>query len=133
MEIHYLTYRFNSFFLPLLSQDSTERNNNFKKYKLNDIYDLFYLSSGICNLFIKNNSLKLLNKYIIYIKQSQIKNISINFIESIYNFLINYDFENKNHNEILEEINHKIYVYNNLENFKNYINTNPQIINNLLT
>lgn len=153
MDIHLLTYRFNYFFLPLLFQDSNERNNYFEKYTLNDIYDLIYLSSGLCTLFVRNNSLKILNKYIIYIKQYQIENISIKFIENMYNFLLNYNINNnniininldtpnvnrltpvdiKNHNEFLEEINHKIYVYNNLENFTNYINQNPEIINNLL-
>ena len=136
MDIYFLTYKFNSFFLPLLFQDSNERNNYFEKYTLNDIYDLIYLSSGLCTLFVRNNSLKILNKYIIYIKKSQIKNISVNFIENMYNFLLYYDYNNivnvKNNNEILEEINHKIYVYNNLENFRNYINHNPEIITNLL-
>jgi hypothetical protein len=134
MDIDFLTYKFNSFFLPLLFQDSNERNKYFNQLNINDIYDLIYLSAGICPLFIRNNSLKILNKYIIYIKQIQINYISIHFVEHMYNFLTNYDFKNKNHNQILEEINHKIYVYHNLENFTNYINNDDEIkkiLNNL--
>lgn len=130
MDIHFLTYKFNSFFLPLLFQDSNERNKHFNQFNINDIYDLIYLSSGIYTSFIRNNSLKILNKYIIYIKQFQVNHISVHFVEYIYYFLINYDFVNiKNHNQILEEINHKIYVYHNFENFKNYINNDAEVSN----
>lgn len=130
MDIHFLTYKFNSFFLPLLFQDSNERNKYFNQFNINDIYDLIYLSSGIYTLFIRNNSLKILNKYIIYIKQFQVNHMSVDFVEYMYHFLINYDFQNiKNHNQILEEINHKICVYHNLENFKNYINNDTEVSN----
>ncbi len=131
MDIYFLQYKFNTFFLPLLTEDSTERNKNFKKLYINDIYDLIYLSSGICGLFIRNNSLKLLNKYIIYMEQCKINIISYNFLRNIYLFLINYDFDNKDHIKILEEVNHKIYIYINYENFKNYINNDKEVINTL--
>ncbi len=135
MDIYFLQYKFHDYFLPLLSVDSNERNHMFKKISLHDIYDLIYLSSGICdrnNVYIINNSLKLLNKYLIYIKQYNVNIHFIHFLEHMYIFLTNYDYLNKNQYEIFEEINHKIYAYNNLENFKYYIDTNPQIIDYLL-
>ncbi len=62
MDIYFLQYKFNSIFLPLLSQDSNERNKKFNNFLINDIYDLIYLSSGAYGIFIRNNSLKILNK-----------------------------------------------------------------------
>ncbi len=135
MEQHYFKYRFNSYFLPLLSMESSERNNIFKNMNINDIYDLIYLSAGICeknNIFIINNSLKILNKYLLFIKHCNTKNQNyqfINFLEHIYIFLTNYDYINKDNNEIFEEINYKIEVYKNIENFKNYINNSSEISN----
>ncbi len=129
MNISYLQNKFNILFLPLLMEDSNERNKNFKKIIVNDIYDLVYLSSGMCGLFFRNNSLKLLNKYILYMKQTNYENeiIYTNFLIHIYNFLIIYDCENKDVNTILSEINHKMHVYINLENFSHYINNDPNI------
>ncbi len=131
MDIYFYQYKFNIFFLPLLNEDSTERNKIFKNMNINDIYDLIYLSSGICGLFIKNSSLKILNKYIIYMDQCRINVISNTFLKNIYNFLINYNFENKDYIKIIEEVNHKIHVCINLENFKNYINNDKEVINTL--
>jgi hypothetical protein len=131
MDIYFLQYKFNSFFLPLLIEDSNERNKNFHKLNTNDIYDLIYLSSGICGIYIRNNSLKLLNKYIIYIEQLHINIISHKFLKDIYHFLINYHFENKDYITILNEINHQINIFINLENFTYYINNDKEVINAL--
>ncbi len=127
MDIYFLQYKFNSVYLPLLLQDSNERNKKFNHFYINDIYDLIYLSSGAYGLFARNNSLKLLNKYIIYINQT--KKYNIYHIEHIYHFLINYDFINKKNIQILEEMNHQINIYVNQENFKNYIYHDKEIKN----
>ncbi len=131
MDIYFLQYKFNSFFLPLLIEDSNERNKNFHKLNINDIYDLIYMSSGMCGIYIRNNSLKLLNKYIIYIEQLHINIISHKILKDIYHFLINYNFENKDYITILNEINHQINIFINLENFTYYINNDKEVINAL--
>ncbi len=115
-------------YLHLLKMDSNERNKIFDNFSIHHIYNLIYLSSGIYGSIIRNNSLKLLHKYIIHINQIQKGVISLYFLYNIYNFLINYEYENKHNIEILEEIDYKIYVYINLENFKNDINNNKEMI-----
>ena len=134
MDTYFLEYKFNSFFLSLLTEESNERNKQFNKFTMNDIYDLIYLSTGICGIYIRNNSLKILNKYIIYIEQMNINIIPDKLLRDMYNFLLNYDFTNQDHNTIVNEINHQIYIFMNLENFKNYINNDinvKNVLNNL--
>ncbi len=116
-------------YLNLLFLDSIERNKAFNNFTLNDIYILYFLSSGIVSKNIKNNSLKILHKYILYVKQYNLHNFAYNIyiIEKMYNYLLNYDATNKTYISVTYEIEEILKIYNNYENFRIYINSNHRV------